>query len=744
MTTVTMPPLPTTAAPTVWLVDNTAGTTLDADPTGNNQLSANAGNVTLVGSAAGNNTYIVYDTSDVIDQVASAAPNTVETWGSGYSIASDLNVQNVTLEGTNTATATGNAGDNILTGNAGIDTITTGGGNDTVIDGTGADTIIPTREAGSVTWVENFKTSGTAHDTLDLYGLGFQSFAQFESALTQDGVNTVISLAGGQSVVLADTQAGSLTAGDVKVEADPASGMHLIFDEEFDGALTFGNGTLNTGSYTWNTTYNDNTRTLVGNHEQEIYVDPNYAGNGSTALGLDPFSTKNGVMAITASQTPSQDLAALGGAQYVSGVMTTENSFSMTYGYVEMSAEMPTGDGLWPAFWMLPENGTWPPELDIMEQIGNASTYVSNGDISTLPGESTAHGTYVNTDTETSFNTYGMSWTPQDLTFYFDGEEIYQMATPADMDVPMYLILDLAVGGTMPGDISSTSSWANSSYLIDWVRAYSTNPNAVAAPTAMLSNESTASFAAPGTGAGTSMTYSAAQLNIAGVTGTTVTVSYDANNDLTVTNNGAWNSIKEAAIDTGSNGIVTVNNFVTADVTLGNGDSSITVTGAKRGTISVGQGNDVISVQALSNATTENVVTIEAGDGDNRISFSGASNTATAITAGNGNNTITIGGQATATIAAGSGNNDLVDQSTGAVSFGAGSGSNTLEFLAGAHATVTGFSAANDTIVLHGLTASQVTVTASGGSTTIAAGSGTTIHLAGVTLGASALPIAYA
>src|SRR5207245_2677231 len=145
------------------------------------------------------------------------------------------------------------------------------------------------------------------------------------------------------------------------------------------------------------------------------------------------------------------------------------------------------------------------------------------------------------------------------------------------------------------------------------------DPNAAAAPTVTLSNDLdprnlASSFNAPATGPNSSVTYTAQQTHIAGVDpNATVSVAYDANNGLVVTNNGAWNAIKDATVRSAVNGSVTVTNFVDAEIGLGNGDSRVTVTGAKRGTITVGNGNDIITVSGQTNGTTDNLMKIATG-----------------------------------------------------------------------------------------------------------------------------------
>jgi beta-glucanase (GH16 family) len=737
------PNLPLSAAPNNWLSTYTQGATLTGDPTKNNQLSANALGVTLVGGP-GDDTFIAYDPNTVIS--GGGGTDTVETWGSGYTLPSGIS--NLTLEGSNNAYATGNSGNNIIAGNAGTDTLTTGGGNDILIAGTGADTYVVTKDAGTTTWIEGFKSSGAAADTLDLSQFGFQSFAAAQAAMAQVGSNVEISVGGGQIVMLQNQQLSNLNAGNVHTLFTPA-GLHLTFDDEFN-SLSLNMGTASTAGGTWTTSFSGwGVRSLSGNGEQEIYVDPSFAGTSGSPLGLNPFSVQNGVLTITASPTPSQDLQYLNNMPYISGQLNTQNSFSQTYGYFEMRAELPGGgQGLWPAFWLLPENNSWPPEIDVFEQVSGATSNI----FSTIHDNTGNSSSNFNIgDTSAGYHTYGVLWTPQTLTFYVDGQKMFSTPTPADYNQPMYMLMNLAVGGSWPGSPNASTNWALANMKVDYVRAYSLTPTATSgAPTVTFSNATdptnlASSFAVPTLAPSTSNTYTASQLGITGVDpAAAVTTTTDANDNLTVTNNGAWGAINNVTINSAVNAVVTVNNFVDAQISLGNGDSSVTVNDAMRGTIGVGNGDDTISVIAESNATANNVTTITAGDGADHISFLGASNTTAAITAGNLGNTITVDGQASATVKSGTGNDDFVDKSTGSLTLTGGGGSDVFEFLAGAHATITDFQAGQDSIVLHGLTASQIQVTASQGNTFIALGNGSQVELAGVSLTASQIHLVYA
>jgi hypothetical protein len=247
------------------------------------------------------------------------------------------------------------------------------------------------------------------------------------------------------------------------------------------------------------------------------------------------------------------------------------------------------------------------------------------------------------------------------------------------------------------------------------------------------------------TGPGTSTNYTAQQLAIPGIASNAlVTVAYDGNNALTVTDDAAWNAVRDVTIKSAVNGSVAANSFADTEITLGNGDSEVAVTNAQRGHITVGNGNDTIAVTGRNGDTGPNVMAIAAGDGDNHIGFSGGSGVGAGISTGNGSNKVTVSGQAFAAVRTGAGNDDLVDASTGSVNLAGGAGSDVFEVLAGAHATIADFQSAQDRIVLHGVTASQVHVTASATSTLIDLGGGSSVQLAGVSLQQGALKLAYA
>lgn len=529
----------------------------------------------------------------------------------------------------------------------------------------------------------------------------------------------------------------------------PISGMKLTFADEFDSLDLYS---------TWKPTDQWGNRYLSGNEELQIYVDPKYKD-----LGLNPFSISDGALNIKAAK--AGDNAAMLGKQYTSGMLSSFGSdgFSQQYGYFEIRAQLPAGKGMWPAFWLLSDSGNWPPELDIMESIGSVNNYAVQS-IHSKDGNE-GETTYTSENLQEGFHTYGMNWTADKITYYIDGEEKAEFATPSDMHGKMHMLLNLAVGGSWPGSPDSSTDWSKTNFKVDYVRVYSDSPDAQAVsqpvasqseptsdPTQTLTSTPTPSSETATTyGPGlspyhvvlsntmdvsdlsdiyraandASRTYTAAQMGIDGVSSpTTASVSYNGMQDITVTNNGAWGDLRNAIVGSGDVRNVTIKNFVDAEISVGDTPRAITVNDAKRGNIRTGAGNDTITVIGKSNASHDNLLTISAGDGDNTVSYTGEDDNRARIMTGSGDDTIKVGGAATATM-------------TG------GTGRDVFSFAANAHATITDFKSADDRIEIREISASNVRVSTSGDSTLVDLGSSGRITVSGVNHTASGLHLSY-
>lgn len=206
-------------------------------------------------------------------------------------------------------------------------------------------------------------------------------------------------------------------------------------------------------------------RSLYGNRERQVYFDKAFLG-----LGVDPFSVRGGVLTITArpldekarravaraldGRSEKLRRSALKDVRYSSGVLTTKGRFEQRHGYFEMRARWTGGKGLWPAFWLLPANGAWPPEIDVVEVLGHDMRTIYQSAHSKAGGKHVGRTQKARLEGEdaSSFHTYGVLWTPGELRFFIDGVQTNQTPPPADATGPMYMIVNLAVGGKWPGD----------------------------------------------------------------------------------------------------------------------------------------------------------------------------------------------------------------------------------------------------------------------------------------------------
>ena len=172
--------------------------------------------------------------------------------------------------------------------------------------------------------------------------------------------------------------------------------------------------------------------------------------------------------------------------KYISASLTTKGIQSWKYGYIEVRAKIPKGRGLWPAIWMLGDNKPkvgWPMcgELDIMEQVGYQPDVV-HMTVHTYDRNWTKNNMVTKSSPEPNlteeFHTYGMERSATKITFYRDGLNIFSYDKESDtnsawpFDQPMYLILNLAIGGGWGGKQGIDTSIFPQQFLIDYVRVY--------------------------------------------------------------------------------------------------------------------------------------------------------------------------------------------------------------------------------------------------------------------------------
>ena len=234
------------------------------------------------------------------------------------------------------------------------------------------------------------------------------------------------------------------------------SSWNLVFED------TFGGNNLDTSK--WNTSYHfwrqpDGGSTNEGNRELQWYLPNNVSVGGGTAK----LTAKKGSYRAPTGKTYG----------YTSGILSSHRKFEFTYGYIETRMKIPAGQGLWPASWTLPipdSNPEWPPEIDMMEILGHEPAkvhfnlhYLRDGRHTTAPKS------YSGADLSAEFHTYGCLWEPGRLVFYLDGVERHRIEGSAVPTQPMYLLLNLAVGGNWPG-APDTSTLFPADFDIDYIR----------------------------------------------------------------------------------------------------------------------------------------------------------------------------------------------------------------------------------------------------------------------------------
>ena len=237
----------------------------------------------------------------------------------------------------------------------------------------------------------------------------------------------------------------------------------------------------------WVLTWSDEFNGTVGTKPDSKYWGYDLGGGGWGVAQLQTYTNT----AANASMDGQGNLAitAVKDAQgnFTSARLKTQGKFEQAYGRFEMRAKITTGNGMWPAFWMLGNNfgpTPWPDcgEVDIMEVRGT-QPYTNLGSLHG-PGYSGMHpltGHFSEPDGGASlsddFHTYRVEWEVGVIRFYVD-ENLYETRTPADIpgrtwvyDHPFFIILNVAVGGNWPGSPDGSTVFPQT-MLVDYVRVY--------------------------------------------------------------------------------------------------------------------------------------------------------------------------------------------------------------------------------------------------------------------------------
>jgi beta-glucanase (GH16 family) len=180
------------------------------------------------------------------------------------------------------------------------------------------------------------------------------------------------------------------------------------------------------------------------------------------------------------------------GRTFTSGRINTQNKKSFTYGRMEARLKVPSGRGLWPAFWAMPVNSTygqWPTsgELDITEILGQTpGTNYGTVHYGAASPYTQLQGVVAGNDLSQNFHTYGLERDATQIRWYLDDVLFFTINsnqtnywpagyTPPDRTAwpftqPFFAIFNLAIGGDWPGAPDASITSAN--LVVDYIRVY--------------------------------------------------------------------------------------------------------------------------------------------------------------------------------------------------------------------------------------------------------------------------------
>ncbi len=249
---------------------------------------------------------------------------------------------------------------------------------------------------------------------------------------------------------------------DPEPDADPTSPWRLVWKDDFDGPAgqppSNANWRNDIGGGGW------------GNNELQFHTDrvENVALDGAGNLAI-----------IARREQFAQN-------QYTSARINTAGKFDVAYGRIEARIQLPRGQGIWPAFWMLGNDlgqVGWPScgEIDILEQKGQQPGVIYG----TLHGPGYSGGGGLSrahavggSDPSSSFRVYAVEWRPGYIAWFVDDVKYYERTAssvsefgPWVYDHPFFIILNIAVGGDFVGPPNGSTVFPQT-MLVDYVRVY--------------------------------------------------------------------------------------------------------------------------------------------------------------------------------------------------------------------------------------------------------------------------------
>jgi hypothetical protein len=285
-------------------------------------------------------------------------------------------------------------------------------------------------------------------------------------------------------VVLSSTLAGATIAKTIgkisfstETQAQPPSGFNLVFESNFIDGFEFSDTGLKAdGTPCWQSRPAHG-RTQDGNKELGLYVDP------VLYPGTNPFPIVDGKRALRSEKLAAPITYDSRQWNYTASMITSRKLRTIAPGgRLEARFAMPVlgKRGAWPAFWLMPVSGAWPPEIDMLEwpinATHNAWTYFTTQHWASSTGSHQMRSYPLDirqigaTEDLTGFHTYGVEITDEELRFDIDGVKTAVMENRSPGQ-GWYVLLNMAMGGTWPGSPTVDTQFP-CDMILDWIRFY--------------------------------------------------------------------------------------------------------------------------------------------------------------------------------------------------------------------------------------------------------------------------------
>jgi len=245
------------------------------------------------------------------------------------------------------------------------------------------------------------------------------------------------------------------------------SDFELVFSDEFDG------DTLDSNK--WNTRLPWGPDVTI-NGELQYFIDT----QNNPDFGHDPFIMTGDTLAITPIVTPDETLEDANNKPFLSGAITSRESFNMTYGYVEARLKVSSGIGKLSTFFLFHQ---WAalnaPEIDILEFLGefpevSYQTYHYRDERDGVTTRSSPTMFQVNEGVpyDDDYHVFSVLWDPELVVWFIDDVEILRLSGPEVSRQAMYITAYLVLGSVWTPRPDPLSEDFFVPYEIDWIRAW--------------------------------------------------------------------------------------------------------------------------------------------------------------------------------------------------------------------------------------------------------------------------------